>query len=53
MENNEKFDIEYPETLEFFLQEIQYADGNKFLLTNTGEYVKMDCIMKFKPENLV
>jgi len=50
MDNGKVYNIEYPENLEFFLQEIQYAEGNKFLLTNSGTYVKMKSIIEFKPE---
>lgn len=50
MNNGKLYNINYPETMDFFLQEIEFAEGNKFLLTESGTYVKMSEIIEFTQE---
>ena len=50
MENSKVYNINWSETLEFFIQEVQFSENNAFLLTDNGNYINMKKIVEFKPE---
>jgi hypothetical protein len=48
MSNSKIYNLNWQETLEFFEQEIQFAEGNKFLLTDTGKRISINKIIEWE-----
>lgn len=48
MENGKTVIINWLDSIEFFEQEIQFAQGNKFLLTDTGKRVSINKIVEWE-----
>jgi len=48
MENKNEFKVDYPENLEYLLQELQFSNGDGFLKTTDDTYIRMSKIVQFK-----
>lgn len=48
MENKKAYNIHWEETLEDFQDHITFAEGNCFLLTNSGTYVSINKIVEWE-----
>ena len=50
MDNKKNYNIEWKDTLEVFVQQVQFGQGNIFMLTDSGTYVSINKIVEFTPE---
>lgn len=50
MENGKKYTVNYNESLDMFLEHVQFEQSNAFLLTSDGTYINIKKIVEFKPE---
>ena len=50
MDNGKNYKVDYKESLEFFLQEVQFAQANPFIQADDGTYLSIKKIVQFKPE---